>query len=454
MTGTEPQSMDVDTFVDSLKLSSFHYIVMAICVLLTAIDGYELYVVGWVLPLLAKDFGVPNTAVTSAMVAQQIGMLIGAFLIPPFADRYGRPRVLIVCYAGMMLSALGILTAHSLTTFAAWRFVAGLCGTAMIPILVTLASENAPRRLRGTMSAIAVSGTMLGSLFGAIMQATVLEPFGWRGAFWIAAILPAIMLPLVWFFLPDSLRALVARNPQDRAIPALVTRLQPAGAAPVTIVAVPRAHKGGARGLLSDILGPEMRTKTLLMWSITVCSFVFITASVWKTTIFKDVLGLSLPTIAAVNATNTLAGAVGMLSIGFFIDRFGFKPVMVGTFLLAATGCILTGVTAPGPLMFVAVAMVGMFQHGGQASVAALAAALYPASHRATGVGWAYGAGRVASIFAPLFGTFVLGEGSGFGPVGIFALLSVPLALAGIFTFWLMSLSTAPKIQRAQLAHG
>ena len=98
--------------------------------------------------------------------------------------------------------------------------------------------------------------------------------------------------------------------------------------------------------------------------------------------------------------------------------------------------------------------MVGMFQHGGQASVAALAAALYPPSHRATGVGWAYGAGRVASIFAPLFGTFVLAEGSGFGAVGIFALMAIPLASAGLFTFLLMSLSGAPVIKRAQLAHG
>jgi MFS transporter, AAHS family, 4-hydroxybenzoate transporter len=450
MTGTEPREMDVDSFVDGLKFNRFHVTIMTLCVLLTAIDGYELYVVGWVLPLLAKDFGVPNTAITSAMVAQQVGMVIGAFLTPPFADRFGRPRVLLVCYAGMMLSAIGILSAHAVTTFAAWRFVAGLCGTAMIPILVTLASENAPQRLRATMSAIAVSGTMLGALFGAIMQAVILEPYGWRGAFWIAAAMPAIMLPLVYFFLPDSLRALAARNPQDPAIPALVRRMQPGGA-DITIRARPRPQRSGSYTFVSDILGPGMRLKTLLMWAITISSFVFITAGVWKTTIFKDVIGLSWQTVAAVNATNTMAGAVGMLSIGFFIDRFGFKRVMVSTFLLAASGCALIGITAPGPLMFVAVAMMAMFQHGGQASVAALAAALYPPSHRATGVGWAYGAARVASIFAPLFGAFVLTEG--FGPVGIFVMLAVPLASAGIFAFWLMSLDGAPTIRRSQLAH-
>jgi MFS family permease len=141
-----------------------------------------------------------------------------------------------------------------------------------------------------------------------------------------------------------------------------------------------------------------------------------------------------------------------MFSIGFCIDRFGFKRVMVSTFLLGALGCALIGITAPGPLMFVAVIMMAMFQHGGQAGIGALAAALYPSSHRATGVGWAYGAGRTASIFAPLFGTYVLTEG--FSPPTIFALLAVPLAAAGLFALWLMSLNGAPKIQRVAMAHG
>ncbi|MBT2187308.1 MFS transporter [Sphingobium nicotianae] len=449
-----PQSMDADTFVDGLALNRFHIIVIALCTLLTAIDGYELYVVGWVLPLLAKDFHVAPAAVTAAMIAQQTGMLIGAFLIPPFADRLGRPRVLLICYAGMMVAALGILTAHTLPVFAAWRFFAGLCGTAMIPILVTIASETAPKRLRGTMSAITVSGTMLGSLFGAIMQAVVLEPFGWRGAFWIAAALPAIMLPLVHFLLPESLRARAGRNPDDPAIQTLARAMQPRGAPPVTIVATPRpAQTGGAtKALVAEILGPDMRVRTLLMWAITISSFVFITAGVWKTTIFKEVLGLSWQMVAAVNATETTAGVLGTLSIGFFIDRLGFKRVMVATFLTAALGCALIGVTAPGPLMFVALVMLGMCQHGGQAGVAALAAALYPSRYRATGVGWAYGAGRVASIFAPLFGAFVLSEG--FGAAGIFAMLALPLASAGLFSLWLMSLNGAPRIQRAALAHG
>ena len=212
---TQPRSIDVESFLDDLKFNRFHLGVLIVCTLLAAVDGYELFVVGWVLPDLAHDFGVAPTAITSAMVAQQVGMLAGAFVIPPLADRIGRPRTLLFCFAGMMLSALAILTTKSLLPFTICRFVAGFCGTAMIPIVVTLASETAPKRLRATMSAITVSGTMIGSLFGALMQGFILEPYGWRGAFWIGAAMPAILLPFIYFWLPESLRALAARDPHD-----------------------------------------------------------------------------------------------------------------------------------------------------------------------------------------------------------------------------------------------
>ena len=279
----------------------------------------------------------------------------------------------------------------------------------------------------------------------------MLEPFGWQGAFWIAAAMPAIMLPLIWFLLPESLRSMAARNPDDPRIQPLADRMLGADDAPVPVHAVTRGKETRKRALLSDILGPGQLIKTLLMWAVAISSFVFITAGVWKTTIFKDVVGLNWQQVAAINATNTVAGLAGMMLIGYCIDRLGFKLVMTWTFLFAAVGAVMIGVLAPGAGMFVAVFAMAIFQHGGQAGIAAMAAALYPPSHRATGVGWAYGAGRIASIFAPLFGNFVLGEG--FGAVGIFALLAVPLASAGIFSFWLMSLPGTPTITRANLKH-
>lgn len=448
---TTSRPIDVDDFLDGLKFNRFHLTVLILCTVLTAIDGYELYVVGWVLPDLARDFGVSRTAITSAMVAQQVGMLLGAFVIPPLADRVGRPRLLLFCYAGMALSAFAILFTTSLLPFAICRFAAGFCGTAMIPILVSLASETAPKRLRSTMSTITVSGTMIGALLGALMQGFILEPFGWHGGFWIAVVLPTVMLPFIYFLLPESLRSLAARNPGNPKIQTLARRMQPTLEEPVLLSVPPKPDRAASAVLFDDIFGPGQRMKTFLMWAITISSFVFITAGVWKTTIFKDVVGLPWSQVALINGVNTIAGFIGMLLIGFFIDRFGFKRVMVSTFLLASLFSVLIGIAAPTIGMFVAVGFMAIFQHGGQASIPALAAALYPPRSRATGIGWAYAAARVASIFAPLFGAFVLGEG--FGPIMIFALLGVPLASAGIFTFWLMSLKGAPQPVRTGHGH-
>lgn len=450
MAGDEKLNMGVDEFVDGLKFNRFHLIVLILCTALAAIDGYELYVVGWVLPLLAEDFGVPREAITSAMVAQQVGMLVGAFFIPPLADKMGRPRVLLICYAGMMLSALAIINTTSLVPFTILRFIAGLCGTAMIPILVTLASESAPQRLRSTMSTITVSGTMIGALLGAAMQAFVLEDYGWHGAFWIAVIMPAVMLPMIWLFLPESLRSTVARNPDDPKIPSIVARMQPKGAQPVRITPQAASAQEQVVSNMAEIFGHKQLVKTLLMWAVAISSFVFITAGVWKSTIFKDVIGLDWQGVAAINATNTIGGFIGMLTIGWFIDRLGFRLVMPLTFALAAIGVSMIGVFAPGWGMFVAVALMAVFQHGGQAGIAALAAALYPPKVRATGIGWAYGAGRVASIFAPMYGYVVT---SGMGATGLFMLLAVPLASAGIFSFLLMTMPGAPKVTRSNVGH-
>lgn len=451
MTGAIPQRVDVDTFLDGLQINRFHIIVLVLCTLLTAIDGYEIYVVGWVLPKLAHDFGVPTTAITGAMVAQQVGMLLGAFVIPPLADRIGRPHLLLLCFAAMMLCSLGILSATSLTAFTVFRFLTGLFGTAVIPLLVTLASETAPARLRSTFSTITVSGSMLGAAMGAAMQAYVLQPFGWHGAFWIAASLPALMLPLIWLFMPESLRALAARNPGDPALQQLARRMAPGLADMPVIVAPPQAEKVSGRTLLRDILGPGQTLKTLLIWGIASCCFLFVAMSQWKTTIYKDVMSLSWQTVAGLNLVNSLAGFVGMAMIGWFIDRLGFRRVMVSAFVLAALGAVLTGALAPAPVMFFGAAMLGLFQHGGQASMAALAAALYPPRHRATGVGWAYGAARGVAIAGPLLGSAMIA--SQLSGAAIFALLGVPLALAGLLTFVLMSLPGAPVVTRAQLRH-
>jgi AAHS family 4-hydroxybenzoate transporter-like MFS transporter len=105
------------------------------------------------------------------------------------------------------------------------------------------------------------------------------------------------------------------------------------------------------------------------------------------------------------------------------------------------------GVFAPGPLMFVALAINAAAQHAAHAGLASIASTLYPTRNRATGVGWAYGAGRITSIIGPMYGALALEHDM--GAIGYFFLLAGPLAVAGITLYVLLTIKQLNPAQRA-----
>ncbi len=188
-----------------------------------------------------------------------------------------------------------------------------------------------------------------------------------------------------------------------------------------------------------------MTVTTLLLWLAFMCSFTYISGASWKTTVFRDVIGLPWAQVAATTALGTAGGAVGMLLIGVCIDRFGFRAVVPAFYFVAATATVVIGLTAPTMTMYVALAIMGAFQHGAHAGLVSLASAIYPTSSRATGVGWAYGAGRGASVFGPLLIAGALHRD--LGVVAIFLILAAPLALTGACVFFLASRPLAAPAQ-------
>lgn len=427
-------TMEVDTFLDGLKFGRVHLRIVLIATLTMMVDGFDLQVLGWVLPSVAADMGVERTALTPALMSQQFGMLIGAYIVTPLSDRFGRRRLLLICLGLVIISSFATIFTNSVLTLASCRFVTGIFASSMIAVLVSLTTEAAPKRLRSTLTTIVLAGAMFGALLGAGMQAFLLEPLGWRGAFWIATLLPLAMLPIVFFGLPESLRFLANKEPNSAKTAALIRQLQPPGAAPITLLPPQASGKGaGAGGLFSGSLG----VTTLLLWLAFICSFIYISGGVWKTTVFRDIVELPWKQVAVTTAIGTAAGAIGMIIVGAGIDRFGFRAVVPAFFLIAAVATALVGLTAPSMWMFAALGVMGAFQHAAHAGLASLASVLYPTSIRATGVGWAYGAGRAASIAGPLLGAGVLEYNH--SAEGFFGFLALPLVLAAIIVFVLTS---------------
>jgi MFS transporter, AAHS family, 4-hydroxybenzoate transporter len=431
--------VDIDELLDTAPLRAIHLRTLAVCTVAMMIDGYDLYLVGWILPALSDSFHVSRVALTPVLLIQQAGMLLSVYFVAPLADRIGRRTLLLGCLAGTGVCCFGAAFSANPTEFTAWRVLTGLFAAAVVPNLITLSSEIAPRRLRATFSTITVCGAQGGTLIGAAMQAFILPRYGWPGALFLGCALSAVIMPIVLPWLPESPRFMVRRNSADPRLPRFIAKLEPTldPATPLYAATAPRLVAGG-RDRVAGLLGEGRRFTTVMLWCAFIASFTFIGQwSSWSTTVFKDVLHMDWTSVAKMTTLYSTLGVVGASTIGFAIDRFGFRAVLPTTYALAFLGAVGVGFTAPGSAMFVCLGMMGLFQISSQAGLAALAPTLYPPSHKATAVGWAYGAARIGSIIGPATGSALMQLHP--AVLGTFSGLALPLVFASMLLLFLLT---------------
>jgi AAHS family 4-hydroxybenzoate transporter-like MFS transporter len=433
--------IDIDELLDKASVRAIQVRTLAMCTVAMMIDGYDLYVVGWILPALSDSFHDSRVALTPVLLIQQTAMLLSAVFVAPLGDRIGRRNLLIGCLTGTGVFSLGAALATDLTQFTIWRVLTGLCAAAVVPNLVTLSSEIAPRRLRATFATITLTGSMGGALIGSAMQAFILPNYGWTGALLLGFLLSVLIVPIALGWLPESPRFMARRDSADPRLRRLVAQLDPSvdPETPILVASAP-LHGGKERGRVAALFADGRRLTTILLWCAFIASFTFIGQwSSWSTTAYKDVLGMDWKSIATMTSLYTTLGVVGTSSIGFAIDRFGFRAVLPTTFALGFFGALGVAVSAPGSAMFFFLGVMGLFQHASQAGLAALAASLYPPSHKATAVGLAYGAGRFGSIIGPATGSALMQLHG--GPLETFIGFGVPLLLASLVLLFLLKRS-------------
>jgi AAHS family 4-hydroxybenzoate transporter-like MFS transporter len=124
----------------------------------------------------------------------------------------------------------------------------------------------------------------------------------------------------------------------------------------------------------------------------------------WLPTIAASA-GLTIENSVLLGATLQLGGTIGTVLMGWFIDRVGFRAVLLSCFAVAFVTIALIGhSTGSIAMLFVVVFIVGFAVVGGQPASNALAASFYPTTLRTTGVGWSLGIGRIGSVVGPVIG--------------------------------------------------
>lgn len=409
-TTADSARFDVAAFIDNRPVGLREIMVLVIVSALLLLDGFDMYFLGKILPRIAEGLGGTSVDMAPVVTFQQIGMFIGALIMPPLADRIGRKPVLMLCLAGFGGLSLWAAFSTGFDMLAALRGISGVFFSAMLPVGLALLSETAPKRRRALFLSIALVCFSGGNITSGVLTAWWLDELGWEGFFVLGGVLPLAALALL-AFVPESLTFRVNRNPADPRIAAMIRRMDPAVNLPDgTHFYIGTQAEVSPLGPLA-MFSPRYLTQTVLLFAMCFFSMgnIALLAN-YLPALLYEYNGLPLETFAFYMIIGYIGGATGTLVMGWLMDRVNPFVLIAGYFLVDAVMIFAIGQVSPEvAIAFVTMLVIWTFcQTGGQTGINNLATLAYPPEMRSSGIGWAGAVGRLGGIAFPFLGGLAL----------------------------------------------
>jgi len=395
----DTSKVNINELIDKASFTSFHWKVLIWCLLIIIFDGYDLVIYGVALPLLMQQWSL--TAVEAGLLASAalFGMMFGAMIFGTLSDKLGRKKTILICVT--LFSGFTFIGAFAKgpTEFAILRFIAGLGIGGVMPNVVALMTEYAPKKIRSTLVAIMFSGYAIGGMTSALLGAWLVKDMGWQIMFLLAGI-PLLLLPLIWKFLPESLAFLVKSNQSEQA-KSIVSKIAPqtqVNANTQLVLNESTTTEAPVRALFQ-----QGRTfSTFMFWiAFFMCLLMVYALGSWLPKLMLQAgysLGASMLFLFALN----IGGMVGAIGGGALADRFHLKPVITIMFIVGSAALILLGINSPQFILYSLIAIAGAATIGSQILLYTFVAQFYPTALRSTGMGWASGIGRIGAIIGPV----------------------------------------------------
>ncbi|MFF4790358.1 MFS transporter [Streptomyces sp. NPDC001276] len=358
---------------------------VVLCWITVMLEGYDLVVLGAIIPTLLKTRHLGMTAGDATMIAtlSLVGVAIGAVCVGPLADRLGRRLLLIASVVVFSVFTIVVPLAGSVTMFAVLRLIAGLGLGACMPVSLTMMAEHMPASRRARASTLTMTGYHTGAVITSLLALQVTD--NWQILFYVLGVAGLVVAGIQWFRLPESEAFMRAKQ-----------------------------ATGAQRVPFTELLKPAYLRAGIGIWVASFMGLLLVYGlNTWLPKLMNDA-GYPVPTAVTQLLVLNVGGVVGLIVGGFVADRRGIKGTILGWFAVSVVmlGCLSVKMNSD-ILLNGVVFLTGVFVFSAMVLVYAYVTHFYPAAVRGTALGSASGIGRIGSIVGPTITGALVASGIG-----------------------------------------
>ncbi|HVV94579.1 MAG TPA: MFS transporter [Hyphomicrobiales bacterium] len=400
--------IDIAEVLDAQPVTSFNIMLIVIGWFAIFADGFDIANIGYIMPNLMRELHLGSETVGLVSSASLIAYPIGALILGWVSDHHGRKLALIIGCLVVSIFTYATMFVHSAEGLAAMRFLTG-CGLGgVIPNIVALGSEFAPKRVRARLIIFTFCGINFGGFVCGLVAPAIIHDWGWRGLFFVGGTVPLLAVILMWAFMPESVKFLALNGRRDAELRRILARLIPSLNVPPNARFQVASQTQRVPFRFGQLFAGPLLWITPILWAMFILNFITLYFAGSWTNIVLQQSGVPQTQAILVSSLNQGGGVLGGLVISYFVDRWGFKSVIAWGILTAATVWMIgiPGLQVGWIAVWVAISGFGM--QGVQYGLNATPGMIYPTSFRAFGAGWAFSVSRLGAVAGPIIGGVLL----------------------------------------------
>jgi benzoate transport len=414
--------------IAAAPMGALQVIAIVITIGLNALDGFDVLASAFASPGISAEWHVAPAALGLVLSMDLIGMAAGSIFLGGVADKIGRRPTTLGCLVLMTIGMFMATRAQGIIDLSAWRVLTGLGIGGVLASINAIAAEFSNAKRKNLCVSIMAIGYPIGGILGGNVVEGLLTTHDWRSVFYFGAAVTAIFIPLVLFFVPESVHWLARKQPAG-ALQQINRTLGRMGHAPIT--ALPQIPPETRRRSIGDIFSPVLIATTVIVtiaYFFHIMTFYFVLK--WVPKIVVN-MGFAASAGAHVVKWVNIGGACGGATLGLLGLRFAMKPLTIIVMILSTVTVMNFGFT-PHDLdkLSWACAAAGFCTNAAIVGMYSIFAQAFPTHVRAFGTGFAIGLGRGGSVLAPIVAGILFQKGYSLQTVASIMSIAALLAAA------------------------